>query len=336
MDAMTETALVTITGGVLTAGAGQLDHNPAAVYLARLSPGGRPAMRHALQMLASLASDGRADAWTFPWWLLRYQHVEALRSQLTEHKTAAGTTYAAATVNKTLAALRGVLLASKRLGLIGAEEYAETAAVPGVRGSTLPAGRAISPGELAALLNVCAADQAPAGVRDSAIIALLYSCGLRRAELCGLALVDYDAVAGELRILGKGNKERLSPVINGAADALADWLTIRGDAPGALFRPIRRGGHMQGGELTPQAVLTILAARARQAGVKTLSPHDLRRSCASDLLDAGADIATVQRLLGHANVTTTQRYDRRGQLAKVKAVGLLHVPYRRTLRPERA
>lgn len=131
-------------------------------------------------------------------------------------------------------------------------------------------------------------------------------------------------------IRGKRNKERLAHVVNGAAGALADWLTVRGNDPGALFWAIRRGGHLQQGQrLTTQAVYHILTQRADQAGVKDLSPHDFRRMFVGDLLDAGADISTVQRLAGHANVQTTARYDRRPEAAKRKAAGLLHVPYRR-------
>ena len=147
---------------------------------------------------------------------------------------------------------------------------------------------------------------------------------------------DGDQVTGVLTVRGKRNKERIAYAVNGALDALLDWVTIRGDSPGALFWAIRKGGHVQTGQrLTTQAIYHILTVRAGRAGVKELSPHDFRRTFVGDLLDAGADISTVQRLARHASVTTTARYDRRPEAAKRKAAELLHVPYvRRTLNEE--
>jgi site-specific recombinase XerD len=266
---------------------------------------------------------------------MRFQHTAAIRSRLAE-------TYAPATANKMLSALRGVLKAAWKLGQMSAEDYHRAREVESIKGERLPAGRSISAGELSALMDTCAQDQGPAGVRDAAIVALLYSCGLRRAELVGLDVEDYDAEARTLAIRQRGRgagpkrgKERLAHVVDGAAAALADWLTIRGDGPGALFVNIWKGGHLKGNRLTTQAVYHILQKRAAQAGVKDLSPHDFRRTFVGDLLDAGADIAVVQRLAGHASVTTTARYDRRPEQAKRKAARLLHVPYRRRTLSER-
>lgn len=308
------------------AGAGALDQQPAAVYLAGLSSGSRRTMGQALETIAGLVSDGQADAWTLNWSKLRFQHTAAIRSRLAE-------TYAPATANKMLSALRGTLKAAWKLGQMSAEDYHRAVGVGAVEGETLPAGRAITAGELAALLAACEADQTPAGVRDAAIIGLLYSCGLRRAELVALDLADYDAEGGELVVRGKRKRQRLVYPANGAMLALADWLTIRGDEPGALFWPIRKGGHVKQGRLTSQAVYLILTVRAEQAGVKELSPHDFRRTFVSDLLDKGVDIVTVQKLAGHADVSTTARYDRRPERAKREAAQKLHVPYRRRTLP---
>ncbi len=81
--------------------------------------------------------------------------------------------------------------------------------------------------------------------------------------------------------------------------------------------------------MTDQAIYNLLLSHAKQAGIARFSPHDLRRSFISELLDQGADVVTVQQLAGHASVQTTAKYDRRGERAKKKAIGLLHVPYKK-------
>lgn len=278
-------------------------------------------MRGALDTIAHLLTSN-ADALAVNWAALRFQHTAAIRSKLIEK-------YSAATANKMLSALRGVLKAAWRLGLMDADDYTRAADIKSVSGSTLPAGRALTAGEIAALLEACASDPTPAGARDAALIALLRAGGLRRAEICALDLDDYTPADGQLIIKGKRNKERTAYVTNGAADALADWLTVRGTEPGPLFCPVNKGGRVILRRMFPEAVFNMLQKRGEQAGVKDLSPHDLRRTFVSDLLDAGADISTVQRLAGHASVNTTARYDRRGEEAKRKAVELLHVPYTR-------
>jgi site-specific recombinase XerD len=221
--------------------------------------------------------------------------------------------------------VRGVLKTAWKLGLMTSDEYHTAAAVENVKGETVPAGRAVASGELAALMGTC--DDSAAGARDAAIIAILYACGLRRAELVGLNLEDYQCSEGKFLVRGKGNKQRLVPIVKGAVLALEDWLVHRGDVPGPLFWGFN--SRNTGGRLTTQAVYAMLRARAKSAGIPSLSPHDLRRTFVGDLLDAGADIVTVQKLAGHASVGTTARYDRRDEKAKVSAVGRLHVPYRK-------
>ena len=303
-----------------------LDHRPAAVYLARLAVGARRSQLGALRTMAHLLDGPDANPFTLPWHELGYQHTQALRTQLAER-------YAPATTNRMLAALRGVLTECWRLGLMDAEARARASDVATVRGTTLPRGRALKGGELRALFAVCQRREgAPAGARDAALLATLYAGGLRRSEAVALDVGDYDASysadAGALTVRhGKGHKERVVYLQNGARTAMGDWLAIRGQGAGPLFLRLRKGGVLVQARLTDQAVLDILQRRCAEAGVTSCSPHDLRRSMISDLLDAGADISTVQKLAGHSNVTTTQRYDRRGEAVKAKAAGLLHTPY---------
>jgi len=300
-----------------------LDQNPAAVYLGALQPTGRRGAKRALDLVAGVLSNGGVGCFGINWRAVRFQHAAVIRARLVDH-------YAPATVNHALSALRGVLKAAWQLGQLTAEDYQAAAAVKSVRGSTIPAGRELSPGEIAGLMRACEKDQSPAGARDAAIISLMYAGGLRREEVITLAMGDYTPESGKLVIHGKGSKERTAYLTNGALYAMQDWLNIRGSDPGALFYAINKGGIITTSKpMTPQAVYNLLNKRAAAAGVETFSPHDLRRTFVSDLLDAGADIATVAKMAGHASVNTTARYDRRPEEAKKKAAELLHVPYTR-------
>lgn len=299
------------------------DRNPALVYLASLAPTGRRTTAGRLKMVARDIL-GIADPQLVPWQNLRYQHVAAIRTKLEERG------YSPATINGALYAIRGVSRAAFNLELLSADDLQRIRDVRPVRRERLPAGRALTLRELGALMDACAKDAGPAGVRDAAIIGLLYAGGLRRSEVAALELKDYDPATGELRVLGKGNKERNVWIDNGAADALADWLAVRGGSEEPLFLAINKGGKILPQGIGDQSIYNLLRKRANESGVRDCSCHDLRRSFISDLLDTGkVDISTASRLAGHSQVTTTARYDRRGEEAKRKAVALLHLPYRR-------
>lgn len=299
----------------------KVDRHPVAVYLAKLAPRSRVAMASTLSVLVRMVSNAEVSIEAFPWQSLRYQHISALRSQLAE-------IYSPSRANGCLAALRGVLKECWQLGLITAEEYNKIKAVPPVRGERLPKGRALSRGEIRTLFLECAKDKTTAGRRDAALLAILYGCGLRRSEAVALDFKDYDKETKSLKIrAGKGNKQRMAYITIGTEQALNKWLSIRGTIPGPLFSRIYKGDNLTNKRLTDQAVMWILKERAESAGVTAFSPHDLRRTFIGDLLDAGADIATVQHLAGHSQVTTTARYDRRGEAAKRKASDLLFVPF---------
>jgi site-specific recombinase XerD len=225
-------------------------------------------MQQALNYIAGLLSAGRENAFTFPWHTLRYQHTTAVRATLAE-------TYKAATVNKMLAALRRVLKESWRLGQISAEEYHRAVDIQTVSGKSLPKGRSVDGTELTLLLDACEVDTSPTGRRDAAMLAVLYAAGLRRSELVKLDMKDYNLEAGSLLIRdGKGGKDRICYLSGGAAEALADWLTVRGVEPGPLFLPISKASNLMQRRLTTQAVLYILGERVKESGIVECSPHD--------------------------------------------------------------
>ena len=306
--------------------------HPVNVYIKHLGPGSRRAMTDALNVIAKLLTGadwvevegksklvgGQLDAENLPWPALGHEHTAAIRAKLAEK-------YAPSNANKHLAALKGVLKECWRFGYMDAEQYARATDIESVKGERLPAGRSLTLGEVGALFAATGKDATPAGARDSALLALLYGGGLRRSEVVGLTRQDY--VDGVLTVRGKGNKEREVFVTNGAEDALAAWLEIRGDGDGPLFYPVDKSGRVTQRQMSDQAVLLILRRRAKQAGVRRLSPHDLRRSFITHMLENGADLAVVQRLAGHRSPMTTAKYDRRGSEAARKASELLHIPY---------
>jgi integrase/recombinase XerC len=149
------------------------------------------------------------------------------------------------------------------------------------------------------------------GLRDRAILEVLYGAGLRVSELVGLDLRAIDLAQGLVKVRGKGNKERIVPLGRKAVEALEAYVPHRGellgdgtgDALEAVFLSRR------GRRITQRRVQQIVDAEALRAGVtRKASPHDLRHSCATHLLDSGADLRAIQELLGHASLSTTQRY----------------------------
>jgi len=272
-------------------------------------------MTACLAAIAAWLSGGRADIDSLPWAVLRYPQTSAVRAALA--MAVAEERYAPATANKHLAALRGALKAAWRMGLLSSEDYHRAVDLRPVPGSRLPAGRDVGSSELVALVALCRADQSPAGARDAAIVALAYLSGARRAELAGLDRADLDTSPPAIRVRGKGGKERLVPLSPTIGPVLDAWFAVRGAEEGPLLCPIdRSGAPRRGRRLSGEAIRQALARRALAAGVPVISPHDLRRTYAGDLLDAGADLPAVQQLMGHASPSTTSRYDRRGDRAR--------------------
>ncbi len=149
------------------------------------------------------------------------------------------------------------------------------------------------------------------GVRDRAVLELLYGSGLRLSELCGLDLHAIDLKQAEARVVGKGNKERIVPLGQPCVEALSRWLEVRHElvnperpeAANALFLSVT------GRRLYPRKVEQLVSDYGKLgAGRADLHPHALRHTCATHMLDGGADLRAIQELLGHASLSTTQRY----------------------------
>jgi len=320
--------------------------NPVVSYLASLgSQDSRRVQKTALDQVAIALSNGTIeDSLLFPWERLDYGAVTAIKAWLDSK-------YAPATVNRYLCAVRRVIKEAWRHDLITAEEYQRATDVRSVSATRLPTGRELENDEIKALIGVCLTDEdnPTLGIRDAAIISLMYSSGLRRAEVVTLDFEDIDLQRGELRVIGKRNKERKAFLAKGAIRALEKWLEKRGTEPGPLFYSVNKGGTIvrdrkerlskeqreKGiipkrivARLSDQTIYHLIDKRATQAGlVKKTTPHDMRRTFVSDLLDVGIDLATVSRMAGHEDANTTKRYDRRSSRVMQEAVEKLDVPY---------
>jgi len=320
--------------------------NPVISYIASLgSKASRRVQKAALDKIAALLSQGRIqDAIQFPWEKLDYGTVTAIKAWLNNN-------YAPSTVNRYLCAVRRVIKEAWRHDLITAEQYQRTTDVQSVSAQRLPTGRELDRKEIKDLIKVCLCDKGnpTLGIRDASIISLMYSSGLRRAEVVALDLDDIDLDKGELHVIGKRNKERKAFLAKGAITAIKNWLTLRGSSPGPLFYAVNKGGniirkrkdrrsaHERANDIVPKTIIArlsdqtiyhIISKRAAEAGlIKKTTPHDMRRTFVSDLLEVGVDLSTVSKMAGHEDTNTTKRYDRRSSKVMKDAIEKLDVPY---------
>lgn len=263
----------------------------------------------------ALTGQVMTDVRNVPWAKVRYEHVQAVRSWLAGR-------YSSASANRHLVALRGVVKEAWKLGLVDRETQEHVQGVESVKHTPRETGRALSQPEISALYASCG--PSASGKRDAAILALTVGAGLRRSEVCGLNVEDYEQERGRLQVLGKGNKYRTVFLAPKAKAHMEAWLVERGLMPGPLVGPMDKYGKPQlGKRLSSQGVYVLLQQLGMKAKVPSFKPHDLRRTFITRLLDKGADALVVSRLAGHSNVQTTMRYDKRGERAQEAAVALL-------------
>jgi integrase/recombinase XerC len=209
-------------------------------------------------------------------------------------------THKKSSIGRKLAAIRAFFKYQLRMGKL-AKNPAELVATP-KKEKRVPFHLTID--------EVIALVEAPKGaellpMRDRVILETLYSCGIRVSELTGLDLADLDLEEGLVRVLGKGNKERIVPLGSYARQAIAPYLAARGNPPADAPLLV----NARGGRLTSRSVGRIIDKYIlKLATVKKISPHTLRHTFATHLLEGGADLRAIQELLGHASLSTTQKY----------------------------
>ncbi len=296
--------------------AAQNGKEPSALtlYLTNLAPSGRRSMRSLLQKAMDILHlEGPLER--MPWGTIKYRDIMEVRAELLKRKKSANT------INMTLAAFQGVSKTAFLIGQLPADELCRIKTVPRVRSKRMPAGHSLRRREVVALLGVCRRANTRWGVRDGAIMALMLYAGLRRNEVVALDVDDYESRTGMLRVRsGKGDREREVVLPNPARQRLGVWLRMRKKSAGALFCPILKNGVINRRKLSTQALYSMVRTRSVEAKIKVCTPHDLRRTFVTGLLDNGVDLNTARLLAGHENVETTARYDRRPERVQRRAV----------------
>jgi len=220
-----------------------------------------------------------------------------------------------ATRNSYRALLRGVAKEAWKLQLMSHEQMEMIKSVSAIRFKKLPGGKAHPERVIRALLDVCDSKDDARSHRDGLMIALMVTTGPRRAEVSGIQMTDIDFDKREIRITGKGNKDRIIQVPASIWDRLIEYIQrFRGDKPGALFTPIwnkRKVPDVVAKGLSTASInsrIDVIRKRAELLTGIRITPHDLRRTFATDLFNAGMALRELQILLGHASMTTTETY----------------------------
>jgi integrase/recombinase XerD len=226
-----------------------------------------------------------------------------------------------ATVNHYITMMKSASLEAWRLRIIDTETYMRIKDVKQLKTERCAVGRALSSKELRNLITFKDDEQIPIEARDSAVIAIAYGAGIRRSELITLNRSDYQD--DTLFVNGKGNTRRMVYLPPFAVLALDKWLTFTKPESIPLFCQVYKGDHVSEKRLSSRSIGDIIKRRYIATNTRYLTPHDLRRSFATNLIESGIDLFTVQKLMRHADIATTRIYDMRGERSQIEAIQML-------------
>jgi integrase/recombinase XerC len=293
--------------------------NPLTLYLTRLAPSSQLTMRYVLQDAADRFGFEDINLEDIDWHLLQPEHVIALVAALREDG------YAPNTSSLYVNAVRGVMNEAWRMSLISQEHLLKMRTVKAAPGTRLSQGRNLRRTLIREMIDVCAADPRPQGLRDAAVIGILYGSGMRKSESVNLDLAQINFDERSLRVIGKGNKELIKYAPGWAFAKLQAWLEFRREQlkegeqdDSFLFNRIRRGSHITRERITKHAIYYIARQRGQQVGVKIM-PHDFRRSFITRVIEEH-DLSIAQKLAHHTNIQTTANYDVRDDNERRRAV----------------
>jgi integrase len=273
--------------------------SPMAVYLSGLAPTGRRSTLCHLNKVARIL--GYNEAQEVQWHTIQFHDIQKVVSTMRTEGLSP------LTMRCVLGAIRGVLWVCYKENLLTREEY-DRLEVKIPRGKRLVRGRHIPEEERLALLAACDRGTLLRRARDRALLLLLSETGIRREELCALTMENIEDNA--LTFIGKGNKQRWIPLNSVARDAMAAWLALRGNIPGAILLAIDRWDNVSEGNLDGSAVAKIINRLVKDAGTPPLTPHDFRRTFRDRLETAGIAPTTGMQVMGHSDRRTYDSYSR--------------------------
>ncbi len=287
-------------------------NNPIKLYLNGLAASGRRSCYSQLNTVRQVLNWPKPLE-EQPFHLLSYSQLEMLKVQMLNQGQARKT------INRAIQLIKGIVNAAYSLELISHKDLMRIKSVKSVKNQSSDKGQALSPENINKLLKEMKMKSDWVGIRDLAIFTMLLSTGIRRTELCNLELADYISEVGQILIRsGKGGKFRRQFLPKWSISSIEQWLRIRGSNQGPLF--LARGCFKG---LSSDALYRLVVKRTKTILNRRYTPHDLRRTYITELLNSGADVLTVSRMAGHANVSTTQLYDKRGIEAQIQAAQAL-------------
>lgn len=284
-------------------------------YTDSLAPSGRKGLISLLNKCAAILDGQTAE--NYPWQSLNFTLVTQLKTVL----LADG--YSVASVNLALSGLKGLAQTAFNMYQMNAEDLGRIKAIKRVRGDGVRKRRSLNQIEVKKLLIVCKQQtQEAKRLRDTALLMVAITGGLRVSELVGLKIANFDFKRRVLYVeQGKGRKNREVYLPRSTCQSIRRWLNMLEDGK-LVFRKVAKTGRVLD-SLTAAGVTSIFKTMAKEADIDTFSPHDLRRTYITDLLDNGVDINTVRQMAGHQDISTTARYDFRDDHCKKAAVNRL-------------
>lgn len=291
---------------------------PFQLYLARLNNSSQRSIKAQLESIASMLGWSSDDAEN-QFHLIDYQQAILIQNSLIEIG------WAPRSINRAMMAIRGIVKAAVITGAATQQQHLNLQSLPKVKHGS-HSGTPLSKHQVVKLFRHLYKNRTAIGLRNTALFSVLLGGGLRRSEVINIELCHYDPDKQSVFISkGKGNKSRTVFLPDWVEVAVSEWLEFRGYMPGYLFCVVRRGGHIKPDDsLSGESIYSLVKRTFKQLGIPSATPHDLRRTYITHLLEFGIDLNTVRQMAGHADISTTVIYDKRDDKAMQEAAKALN------------